>query len=186
MPDGRLDAKNDQLIPDRVLTETRRVADERQENGGGAGDAAGPLGDILDTFRHRISEAQGDDAIAEQHYLLGVACGRAGRYDEAKGPLEAASESPRHCFSAAALLGRICRDEGNPADAVEWFERAAAVTAPTPDEGWTLLYHLGTTLDRMDESARALAVFLELQGTAGEYRDVGERVGRLTETLLGG
>jgi hypothetical protein len=38
----------------------------------------------------------------------------------------------------------------------------------------------------MDESARALAVFLELQGTAGEYRDVGERVGRLTETLLGG
>jgi hypothetical protein len=60
------------------------------------------------------------------------------------------------------------------------------VTAPTPDEGWTLLYHLGTTLDRMDESARALAVFLELQGTAGEYRDVGERVGRLTETLLGG
>lgn len=118
--------------------------------------------------------------------MLGVSCGRAGRYDEAKGPLEAASQSPRDCFSAASLLGRIYRDEGNPADAVEWFGRAAAVTAPTSDEGWTLLYHLGTTLDRIDESTRALAVFLELQGTAGEYRDVEQRVGRLTATLLGG
>ncbi|MEO2198791.1 MAG: hypothetical protein ABGY72_22270 [bacterium] len=93
------------------------MADEGHENGEGAGDAAGPLGDILETFRHRISEAQGDDAIAERHYLLGVACGRAGRYDEAKGQLEDASESSRYCFSAASLLGRIYRDEGNPADA---------------------------------------------------------------------
>lgn len=121
--------------PNGDATSGGRATGER----GGGGDAAGPLGDILDTFRHRISEAQGDDAIAEQHYLLGVACGR-----------------------------------------------AAAVTAPTPDEGWTLLYHLGTTLDSVDESTRALAVFLELQGTAGEYRDVEQWVGRLTATLLGG
>ncbi|MDA1094488.1 MAG: hypothetical protein O3A25_14620 [Acidobacteria bacterium] len=83
-------------------------------------------------------------------------------------------------------LRRIYRDEGNTEKAVEWFERAAEVTAPTPDEGWTLLYHLGTTLDAMEERARALAVFLELRGTAGVYRDVEQRVARLTTTLLGG
>ena len=97
----------------------------------------------------------------------------------------AASDSARYRFPAAALLVRIYLDEGNVADAIEWFERAAAVTAPTPDEGWALLYHLGTTLDTRDEPARALAVFLELQGTAGAYRDVGQRVARLTTTLRG-
>jgi tetratricopeptide (TPR) repeat protein len=92
----------------------------------------------------------------------------------------------RYRFPAAAMLGRIYRDEGKAVDAIDWFERAAAVTAPTPDEGWTLLYHLGTALDAIGERARALAVFLELQGTAGMYRDVEQRVARLTTILLGG
>lgn len=70
-----------------------------------------------------MSEAQGPDAVAEQHYLMGVARGR-----------------------------------GDGADARR----------------------------RMDERARALAVFLELQGAAGMYRHVEQRVARLTTTLLGG
>lgn len=145
-----------------------------------------PLSDILGALRRRLSEAQGPEAIAEQHYLMGVAYGRVGRYDEAKTALVAAAESMRYRFPAAAMLGRIYRDEGKAVDAIDWFERAAAVTAPTPDEGWTLLYHLGTALDAIGERARALAVFLELQGTAGMYRDVEQRVARLTTILLGG
>ena len=119
--------------------------------------------------------------------MLGVAYGRVGRYDDAKTALVAAATgSARFRFPAAALLGRIYRDEGSAVEAVEWFERAAEVAAPTPDEGGTLLYHLGTTLDATEEWARALAVFLELRGTAGLYLDVEQRVTRLTTILLGG
>lgn len=162
------------------------VDDEQQQRTESVEDRSEPLDDIFGAFRRRLSDAQGPDAIAEQHYLMGVAYGRVGRYDEAKAALITAADSARFRFPAAAMLGRIYRDEGNAADAVDWFERAAAVTAPTPDEGWTLLYHLGTSLDEMDEWARALAVFLELRGTAGLYRDVEKRVARLTTTLLGG
>lgn len=162
------------------------VDDEQQRQTASVEDRPDPLGDIFGAFRRRLSEAQGPDAITEQHYLMGVAYGRVGRYDEAKAVLTTASDSVRDRFYAAALLGRIYRNEGNAADAFDWFERAAAVTAPTPDEGWTLLYHLGTSLDARDEWARALAVFLELQGMAGIYRDVEERVARFTTTLLGG
>ena len=70
---------------------------------------------------------------------MGVAYGRVGRYDEAKAALATASDFVRYRFPAAALLGRIYRNEGNAVDAIDWFERAAAVTAPTTDEGGTLL-----------------------------------------------
>jgi hypothetical protein len=49
-----------------------------------------------------------------------------------------------------------------------------------------LLYDLGVTLEEAGESARALAVFLELQADAGDYRDVGPRVDRLSRVQTGG
>jgi hypothetical protein len=38
----------------------------------------------------------------------------------------------------------------------------------------------------MGEVARALAVCMELQSEAGEYRDVAERIDRLTKVQAGG
>jgi hypothetical protein len=40
-------------------------------------------------------------------------------------------------------------------------------------------------LERAGESARALAVFLELRIDAGEYRDVAARIGRLSRAQSG-
>jgi hypothetical protein len=69
---------------------------------------------------------------------------------------------------------------------VEWLERAAATPAPTDDEGREVLYDLGCILDTSGETARALAVFIELQADAGEYRDVSARVDRLARAQAGG
>jgi cytochrome c-type biogenesis protein CcmH/NrfG len=33
------------------------------------------------------------------------------------------------------MLGRVYLEEGRAAEAVEWFERAAAVSPPTSEEG---------------------------------------------------
>jgi hypothetical protein len=69
---------------------------------------------------------------------------------------------------------------------VEWLERAAEAPAPTGDAGLALLYDLGATLESMGETARALAVFMELQADAGEYLDVAARVARLSRAQSGG
>ena len=42
-----------------------------------------------------------------------------------------------------------------------------------------LLYELASVLEAHGESARALAVLLELQAEAGEYRDVSQRLEQL-------
>jgi hypothetical protein len=65
--------------------------------------------------------------------------------------------------------------------AVEWFERAAEAQAPTEDEGHRLLYELADALEVSGESARALAICIELQSEAGDYRDVAVRVDRLAK-----
>jgi Flp pilus assembly protein TadD len=106
--------------------------------------------------------------------------------DEAIASLETAVRSPRQRFEAAAALGRAYVRRGDPGLAIEWFERAAEAPPPTADDGRQLLYDLGVLLDGAGETSRALAVFLELQADAGDYRDVPARIDRLVRVQTGG
>jgi hypothetical protein len=49
-----------------------------------------------------------------------------------------------------------------------------------------LLYDLADALEKDGEIARALAILLELQADAGDYRDVASRIDRLTKVQAGG
>jgi hypothetical protein len=66
-------------------------------------------------------------------------------------------------------------------EAVEWLERAAEAPPPTPDQGYQLLYELAEALEATGEMARALAICIELQAEAGDYRDIAARVDRLAK-----
>jgi lipopolysaccharide biosynthesis regulator YciM len=107
-------------------------------------------------------------------------------YDEAIAALTTAARSPRQRFEAGFLLGRLFRQRGDLAHAIEWFERAAEAPAPSEAEGHALLSDLGAMLEGAGETARALAVFLELQADAGDYRDVAARVEHLARVQTGG
>jgi tetratricopeptide (TPR) repeat protein len=109
-----------------------------------------------------------------------------GMTDEAAASLETAARSPTHRFEAAALLGRLYLKQDDLPHAVEWLERAAEAPAANADEAHELLYELGTILESSGETARALAVFIELQADAGEYRDVAARVDHLARVQTGG
>ena len=79
------------------------------------------------------------------------------------------------------MLARLHLQRGAQAQAIEWFERAAEAPAPNLESGYALLYELATTLEAQGETARALAVLLELQANAGNYRDVAGRLRQLTK-----
>lgn len=137
------------------------------------------LDDVFRDFRDEVSRQQAVDQ-AEQHYKVALTYRDMGMIDDAVRELEQAAKSPRLRFDAAALLARLLRDRGEVASAVEWFERAAEAPAPTPEAGRQLLYELGQALEESSETSRALAVYLELQADAHDYRDVAARVGRLS------
>jgi tetratricopeptide (TPR) repeat protein len=148
--------------------------------------AAATLGTVFKGLRKAApSAADGVDQSA-QHMKLAQTYLEMGMLQEATSSLKTAARSPRRRFEAASLLGRLYREHGEITDAIEWFERAAEATVPTPEEGHALLYDLGLALEDAGETARALAVFLELQANAGEYRDVSDRADRLARVQTGG
>jgi tetratricopeptide (TPR) repeat protein len=141
----------------------------------------------LDQAFARIrTDAETDSDFSAQHMTLARTYIEIGMLDEAIASLQTAVRSPLQRFEAAAALGRVHQRRGEHAQAIDWLERAAEAPAPTPDEGRELLYDLGVLLDGAGETSRALAVFLELQADAGDYRDVPARIDRLARVQTGG
>jgi tetratricopeptide (TPR) repeat protein len=122
----------------------------------------------------------------EQDFRRGVTLLKAGDLEQATGALESASQAPRLRFATASILGRLHRERGAIDKAIEWFEQAAQAPAPTAEDGHQLLYELAEVLEACGETARALAICLELQADAGAYRDVSERVDRLAKVQARG
>jgi len=147
-----------------------------------------PLSGMPDVDAGRPGDPAGERQNAEsaQYLTLARTYLEMGLADEAIGPLETASRTPRFRFEAASTLGRLFRGRGDTAKAVEWLERAAEAPAPSDEESRALLYELGTLVEDSGDTARALAIFLELQSDAGDYRDVAERVERLARVETGG
>ncbi len=138
-------------------------------------------GDLDGVFAQIRGEASRRSTTADDEYKRGLALFKAGQIDECIPVLQAASKAPRLRFATSAMLARIFRERGLMPQAVEWFERAAEAPAPTEDEGHRLLYELADALEATGESARALAICIELQSEAGDYRDVAARVDRLAK-----
>jgi tetratricopeptide (TPR) repeat protein len=149
-----------------------------------SGASAKSLDDVFAHARDTVAKQPAAGEAAEQ-LKLGKRCVETGRFDEAVTALAQAARSPRYRFEAASTLARMFRQRNDTAQAVEWMERAAEAPAPSAEEGRTLLYELGVTLEQSGENARALAVFMELLADAGSFRDAQDRVQRLSRVETG-
>jgi tetratricopeptide (TPR) repeat protein len=148
--------------------------------------AAQPDLDDVFTARRAAASRQAGVKEAAQQLALARTYLEMGMTDEAIPALARAAKIPMHRFEAASLLGRLYLKKQDPVGALVWLERAAEAPAPSPQEGRELLYDLGTTLEATGEISRALAVLMELQAEAGDYRDVAARVDRLSRVQSGG
>ena len=97
--------------------------------------------------------------------------------------LQAAADTPALQFQAAAHLGRLFLQKGRFDLGVEWLERACAVPAPVREHGLAVRYDLADALERAGHPDRALACWSDLEFDAGSYRDVADRLARLSRAL---
>jgi tetratricopeptide (TPR) repeat protein len=182
------DILGDELTPPVVRDESQAAPDPARPAAGNGMAASAPPTDLEQVFQTARDDASrqaiGDGA--ERHYKVALAYQDVGMTAEAIKALELAVRAPRVRFEAASLLARLLLERGDRREAIEWFERAAEAPAPTLEASRSLLYDLGGALEASGEQARALAVFLELQTEAGEYRDVARRVDRLRREQAGG
>ena len=140
--------------------------------------ASEPAGDIEDVFAEMRAKSARDQQASQAlaQYEEASRFIEQGLDREAIEALEAAARVPIMRFKAAARLGRFLIDRGDLNEGVEWLERAAEAPAPSPEEGYDLLYELAGALEAQGESARALAVLMELDAEADGYRDVSTRI----------
>jgi tetratricopeptide (TPR) repeat protein len=140
--------------------------------------ASEPAADIEDVFAQMRAQSARDQqaSAALAQYEEGARLIEQGLDREAIAALEAAARVPMMRFKAAARLGRFLIDRGDLNEGVEWLERAAEAPAPSPEEGHDLLYELAGALEAQGESARALAILMELDAEADGYRDVRTRI----------
>jgi tetratricopeptide (TPR) repeat protein len=140
--------------------------------------ASEPAVDIEDVFAQMRAQSARDQqaSAALAQYEEGARLIEQGLDREAIAALESAARVPIMRFKAAARLGRFLIDRGDLSEGVEWLERAAEAPAPSPEEGHDLLYELAGALEAQGESARALAILMELDAEADGYRDVRTRI----------
>ena len=142
------------------------------------------LDGVFGNLRDQAARRSGADD-AEREYKRGLALRAAGDIEGCLQAFEKASRAPKLRFSTAWLIARIYRERDMQHESLEWLERAAQAPAPTTEESYQLLYELAEGLEKVGEVARALAICLELQAEAGSYKDVDERIDRLTKVQAG-
>jgi tetratricopeptide (TPR) repeat protein len=140
---------------------------------------------VFGNMRDQSSKRSGLDD-SEKEYKRGLALRQAGDIEGCIKSLEKASRAPKLRFATSRLIARLYRERDMLPEALEWLERASQAPAPTTDDGYQVLFELAEMLEKVGEVARALAVCMELQSDAGTYRDVAQRIDRLTKVQAGG
>jgi tetratricopeptide (TPR) repeat protein len=142
------------------------------------------LDDVFGNMRDQARRSGLDDA--EKEYKRGLALRKAGDIDGCIEALKKASRAPKLRFATSWLIARLYRDRDMMPQALEWLERASQAPASNADDGHQVLYELADGLEKIGEVARALAVCMELEAEQSGYRDVAQRIGRLTKVQTGG
>ncbi len=140
---------------------------------------------VFGNMREQVAKRTGLDD-AEKEYKRGLALRAAGDIDGCIQALEKASRAPKLRFATAWLIARLYRDRGMMPQTLEWLERAAQGPAHTTDDAHQVLYELAEALESVGETARALAICLELQAEAADYKDIAARVDRLAKVQTRG
>lgn len=143
------------------------------------------LDGVFGNIREQVGRRTGLDD-AEKEYKRGLALRAAGDIDGCIQALEKASRAPKLRFATAWLIARLYRDRGMMPQALEWLERAAQSPSHTTDDAHQVLYELAEALESVGETARALAICLELQAEAPDYSDIAARVDRLAKVQTRG
>ncbi|HXK09473.1 MAG TPA: tetratricopeptide repeat protein [Vicinamibacteria bacterium] len=117
----------------------------------------------------------------ETRYNLGIAYREMGLLDEAIAELQLAAASPARLVDCASMLAECFAEQARPAYAVKWLEKGLAAPGLTAPRRRALRYQLAACHEASSETSRAIEIYEELQLEEAGYRDVADRIRRLTQ-----
>jgi tetratricopeptide (TPR) repeat protein len=119
---------------------------------------------------------------AQSHYDLGVAYKEMGLIDDAIRELETAGRDPKRECICRSMIGMIEIERGNVNEAIDAFMRGLHATVRTPDQEMALCFEIGAAYEAKKMNKDALGYYQRVQRRDPNYRDVGERIRRVSGT----
>jgi tetratricopeptide (TPR) repeat protein len=119
-----------------------------------------------------------DDGKA--HYDLGQAYKEMGLADDAIHEFETAARDPKLEVEARFLAGMIETERGNIKQAIAAYQKALSAKVRTPEQETILCFEIGAGYESMRMTKEALNYYQRVVRRDANYRDVQERIRRLS------
>jgi tetratricopeptide (TPR) repeat protein len=146
--------------------------------------------EVLEQFKRGVKQAIGDDD-AETHYNLGIAYREMGLIDEAISEFEIAARAPVKAPDAYHLIGVTHADHGRHDDALSAFDAALRALGEggngvAKKQRGVNEYQRGVCFEALKKPGEALQAYRRARELGADMRDLGDRISKVTERLVGG
>jgi tetratricopeptide (TPR) repeat protein len=151
----------------------------------GAPRFAGPdqqvdVDEVFAKFKEGVARQIGVDD-AQSHYDLGVAYQEMALFDDAIREFETAARDPRRACNCQSMIGMIQLERGNLNEAIDAFISGLQAPDATKEQEASLCYEIGAAYEVKRMSKQALEHFQRAARLIPAFRDVQERIRRLTK-----
>ena len=117
---------------------------------------------------------------AQSHYDLGVAYKEMGLLEDAVREFEvAARDAKRECV-CRSMMGMIEIERGNLNEAIDAFQKGLAAPIQDAEQEMVLCFDVGLGYESMNHTKDALAYFQRVAKVDPNYREVADRIRRLS------
>jgi len=139
------------------------------------------LQEILIGMKEGISRQVGEEDY-ETRYNLGIAYKEMKLIDEAIAEFKISLKSPRRQLQSSTMLGICFLEKGDPAQAVEWFDKGLEL-ADTDEQKEGLLFYLGEGYEKLGNKEEALDKYHLLYRMNKHFPGLGKRIKELEKTI---
>jgi len=141
-----------------------------------------PLSEIIADFKKDIGEKM-QEANFESRYNLGLAFLEQGLWDEAIEELRLASQDPSFTIDCYLVMSVCYRKKQDYKEALIWIEKALELSEEGSAQAFSLKYELASLYEELEDSLKALQIFLDVKKWKSDYRDVNKRLKELVKTI---
>jgi tetratricopeptide (TPR) repeat protein len=136
--------------------------------------------EVFSKFKEGVA-AQISIDDGQSHYDLGVAYKEMGLIDDAIREFDTAARDPKRECICRSMIGMIQVERGSINEAIDAFLRGLAAKVRTPEQETVLAFELGSAYEIKHDTKQALAYYQKVARRDANYRDVQERIRRLTQ-----
>jgi tetratricopeptide (TPR) repeat protein len=136
--------------------------------------------EVFAKFKEGVAaQVSADDT--QSHYDLGVAYREMGLFEDAIREFDVAAADPKRECVCRSMIGMTLNELGRTSEAIEAFLQGLHSSTRTPEQETVLCYEIGAANESLRRTKDALTYFQKVMRRDSSYRDVQERVRRLTK-----